>query len=57
MGRAEMTRKKDERGEASRAIAKAILEQYKLTTTEEMQNALRDIDPYPQKRTRKAEKK
>ena len=38
-----MARKKDERSEASRAIAKAILEEYKPTTTEEMQNALKDI--------------
>ena len=38
-----MTRKKDERSEGRRAIAKAILEQYKPTTTEEMQDALRDI--------------
>jgi len=43
MGTAQMSRKKDERNEASRAIAKAILEQYKPTTTEEMQEALRDI--------------
>ncbi len=43
MGTAQMGRKKDERSEASRAIAKAILEQYKPTTTEEMQDALRDI--------------
>ncbi len=35
--------KKNERSEASRVIAKAILEQYKPTTTEEMQDALRDI--------------
>lgn len=43
MGTAQMVRKKDERSEASRAIAKSILEQYKPTTTEEMQDALRDI--------------
>lgn len=43
MGTAQMARKKDEHSEASRAIAKAILEQYKPTTTEEMQDALRDI--------------
>ena len=43
MGTAQMAKKKDERSEASRAIAKAILEQYKPTTTEEMQDALRDI--------------
>ena len=43
MGTAQMTRKKNERSEASRAIANAILEQYKPTTTEEMQDALRDI--------------
>lgn len=43
MGTVEMARKKEERSEASRAIAKAILEQYKPTTTEEMQDALRDI--------------
>lgn len=43
MGTAQMTRKKDERSEGSRAIAKAILEQYKPTTAEEMQDALRDI--------------
>ncbi len=40
---AQMAKKKNERSEASRAIAKAILEQYKPTTTEEMQDALRDI--------------
>ena len=39
MGTAQMAGKKDERSEASRAIAKAILEQYKPTTTEEMQRA------------------
>ena len=38
-----MARKKDERSEGSQAIAKAILEQYKPTTAEEMQDALRDI--------------
>ncbi len=38
-----MAKKRNERSEASRAIAKAILEQYKPTTTEEMQDALRDI--------------
>ena len=38
-----MARKKDERNEASRAIAKAIIDQYKPTTREEMQGALRDI--------------
>lgn len=43
MGTAQMARKKAERSEASRAIAKAILEQYKPTTTDEMQDALRDI--------------
>lgn len=43
MGTAQMVRKKDERSEGRRAIAKAILEQYKPTTTEEMQDALRDI--------------
>ena len=42
MGTAQMA-KKNERSEGSRAIAKAILEQYKPTTTEEMQDALRDI--------------
>lgn len=43
MGTAQMAKKKDERSEGRRAIAKAILEQYKPTTTEEMQDALRDI--------------
>lgn len=43
MGTAQMVRKKDKRSEGRRAIAKAILEQYKPTTTEEMQDALRDI--------------
>lgn len=43
MGTAQMARKKHERSEASRAIAKAILEEYKPTTAEEMQDALRDI--------------
>ena len=43
MGTAQMAKKKDERSEASRAIAKAILDQYKPTTTEEVQDALRDI--------------
>lgn len=38
-----MGRKKNERNEASRTIAKAILEQYKPTTKEQMQDALRDI--------------
>ena len=38
-----MGKKKDERSEGRRAIAKAILDQYKPTTTEEMQDALRDI--------------
>ena len=38
-----MAKKKDGRSEASRAIAKAILDQYKPTTTEEMQDALREI--------------
>ena len=43
MGTAQMVRKKDERSEGRRAIAKAILEQYKPTTTGGMQDALRDI--------------
>lgn len=43
IGTAQMAKKKIERSESSRAIAKAILEQYKPTTTEEMQDALRDI--------------
>lgn len=43
MGTAQMTKKKDGRSEASRAIAKVILDQYKPTTTEEMQDALREI--------------
>lgn len=43
MGTAQMAKKKDGRSEASRAIAKAILDQYKPTTTEEMQDALREI--------------
>ncbi len=40
---AQMAKKRNERSEASRAIAKAILEHYKPTTTEEMRVALRDI--------------
>ena len=43
MGGAQMAKKKDERSEAGRAIAKAILDQYKPSTTEEMQDALREI--------------
>ena len=43
MGTVQMSKNKNERNEASRAIAKAILEQYKPTTKEEMQDALRDI--------------
>lgn len=43
MGTAQMSRKKEASSEASRAIAKAILEQYKPTTAAEMQDALRDI--------------
>lgn len=43
MGTAQMAKKKDDRREASRAIAKAILDQYKPSTTEEMQDALREI--------------
>ena len=42
MGTAQME-KKNERGGGRRAIAKAIIEQYKPTTAEEMQEALRDI--------------
>ena len=38
-----MSKKKEASSEASRAIAKAILEQYKPTTAAEMQDALRDI--------------
>ena len=38
-----MTKKKDEHSKANRAIYKAILDQYKPTTTEEMQDVLRDI--------------
>ena len=38
-----MTKKKNERSAASRAIAKMILEQYKPTTAQGMQDALRDI--------------
>lgn len=38
-----MASRKNKRSEASRAIAKAILEQYHPTSTEEMQDALRDI--------------
>ena len=38
-----MSRKKNESSECSRAIAKAILEQYQPTTVQEMQDALRDI--------------
>jgi len=36
-----MAKKKNERSEANRAIAKAIVEQYKPTTVEEMQDATR----------------
>jgi hypothetical protein len=43
MGGAQMAKKKDERNEAGRAIAKAIMDQYKPSTTEEMQDALREI--------------
>ncbi len=42
MGTGQMA-KKNERSEASRVVAKTILEQYKPTTTEEMEDALRDI--------------
>ena len=38
-----MCRKKNEGGEGSRAIAKAILEEYQPTSVQEMQDALRDI--------------
>lgn len=38
-----MATKKDKHSETGRAIAKAILEQYKPTNREEMQNALKDI--------------
>ena len=38
-----MSRKKTEGGEGSRAIAKAILEEYQPTSVEEMQEALREI--------------
>ena len=38
-----MSRKKNEGGEGSRAIAKAILEEYQPTSVEEMQEALREI--------------
>ena len=38
-----MSRKKNESGEGSRAIAKAILEEYQPTSVEEMQEALREI--------------
>ena len=38
-----MGRKKKEGGEGSRAIAKAILEEYQPTSVQEMQDALRDI--------------
>lgn len=43
MGTAPMSKKKEASSEARRAIAKAILEQYKPTTAAEMQDALRDI--------------
>lgn len=43
MGAEGMSRKKKEESEGRQAIAKAILEQYKPTTAEEMQSALRDI--------------
>lgn len=43
MGTAQMSKKKEASSEASRAIAKAILEQYKPTTAAEMQDAMRDI--------------
>lgn len=43
MGAEEMSRKEKESSEGRQAIARAILEQYKPTTAEEMQSALRDI--------------
>lgn len=43
MGTAQMAKKKNERSEASRAIVKAIIDPCKPTTSEEMQDALRDI--------------
>lgn len=43
MGAEEMSRRKKEGSEGREAIAKAILEQYKPKTAEEMQSALRDI--------------
>ena len=43
MDNALMAPRKNKRSEASRAIAKAILEQYQPTSAEEMQDALRDI--------------
>lgn len=38
-----MAPRKNKRSEASKAIDKAILEQYQPTSAEEMQDALRDI--------------
>jgi len=38
-----MAKKKNEWSKTNRAIAKAIVEQYKPTTVEEMQDTLRDI--------------
>lgn len=43
MSTALMPRRKDKRSEASRAIAKAIIDQYQPSSAEEMQDALRDI--------------
>ena len=43
MNNALMAPRKNKRSEASKAIAKAILEQYQPTSAEEMQDALRDI--------------
>lgn len=42
-GGGKMSRRKNEDKEGSRAIAKAILEEYQPTTVKEMQDALREI--------------
>ena len=43
MDNALMAPRKNKRSEASRAIAKAILEQYQPKSAEEMQDAIKDI--------------
>lgn len=43
MNNALMAPRKNKRSEASKAIAQAIIDQYKPTSAEEMQDALKDI--------------